>query len=159
MLSVDVPNRAEPVVRTRTIITLWLTLAAPGLAAEQSPPAGPGADPALVDQAEVRYVPLDPSFVANFGGSDNGRLQFLRAEVSVRVDSQEASAAVLYHLPALRHALVMLLSRQEEASVSTSTGREALRSEALAELRAILEAEEGKPYIQDVLFTDFIVQR
>ncbi|HEX7035026.1 MAG TPA: flagellar basal body-associated FliL family protein [Pseudomonadales bacterium] len=145
-------------MRTRTIIALWLALAAPGLAAEDRP-AEPVEDAALVDQAEVRYVPLDPSFVTNFGGSDNGRLQFLRAEVSVRVDSQEASSAVLYHLPALRHAIVMLLSRQEEASVSTSTGREALRGEALAELRAILEAEEGKPYIEDVLFTDFIVQR
>lgn len=154
MLPSESQSERNDIVPIRSIIVLWLALAAPGLAAQQAPETGaPG------DQAEIRYVPLDPSFVANYGGSDNGRLQFVRAEVSVRVDSQQASAAVLYHLPALRHALVMLLSRQEEAGVSTSTGREAIRAEALAELRAILEAEEGKPYIEDVLFTDFIVQR
>jgi flagellar FliL protein len=54
---------------------------------------------------------------------------------------------------------VLLLSRQDESTVSTGVGREAIRAEALAELRSILEAEEGQPYLEDVLFTNFIVQR
>ena len=33
------------------------------------------------------------------------------------------------------------------------------REEALVELRAILEAEEGQPYIEDLMFTNFVVQR
>ncbi|MEZ5559250.1 MAG: flagellar basal body-associated FliL family protein [Pseudomonadales bacterium] len=109
--------------------------------------------------SEVRYVELQPAFVTNFGISDNGRLQYVKADVSVRVDSQAGEMAARTHLPALRNAMVLLLSRQDEASVSTSSGREAIRAEALADLRAVLEQEEGQPYIEEVLFTNFIVQR
>jgi flagellar FliL protein len=135
---------------------LWI-LAVSDQAVAAAAPAD--ADTPIADQDELRYVPLQPSFVTNFGASDNGRLQFLRADVSVRVSGQAASAAARYHLPALRNALVLLLSRQDEGTVSTGAGREAIRAEALAELRAVLEAEEGQPYIDDVLFTNFIVQR
>jgi len=116
--------------------------------------------PALAeDEAEVRYVPLLPAFVTNFGVSDDGNLRFLKADVSVRVSSQAAEMAARYHLPALRNAIVLLLSRQEEASVSSGVGREAIRAEALAELRSFLEEEEGNPFIEDVMFTNFILQR
>lgn len=111
------------------------------------------------DDAEVRYVPLQPAFVTNFGVSDAGSLRFVKADVSVRVSSQAAEMAARYHLPALRNAIVLLLSRQDEASISSGAGREAIRAEALAELRSILEQEEGNPYIEDVMFTNFIVQR
>ena len=84
---------------------------------------------------------------------------YLRADVTVTVDGIAGASATKYHLPALRHALVMLLSSQEEADVATNTGRERIREEALAQLRAILEAEEGEPFIEDLLFTNFIVQR
>lgn len=148
----------------RVLVLLLAMLAAPALDAAEARLAPEDVEPAPVvvpvgDQEEVRYVPLQPSFVANFGVSDNGRLQFVRADISVRVSSQEAVSAVLYHLPALRNALVMLLSRQDEATVSTGAGREGMREQALSEMRAILEAEEGEPFIEDVLFTNFIVQR
>lgn len=139
---------------TRLLTLMVWILAVPAV---QAAAAGAGED--IADQEEVRYVPLQPSFVVNFGASDNGSLQFVKADVAVRVTGQDAAAAARYHLPALRNALVLLLSRQDEATVSTGSGREAIRAEALAELQSILEAEEGKPYIEDVLFTNFLVQR
>jgi len=111
------------------------------------------------DQDQLRYVPLQPSFVVNFGDGADGRLQYVKADVALRVSSADAASAVRYHLPALRNAVVLLLSRQDASTVSTGSGREAIRAEALAEMRAILEAEEGDPYIEDVLFTNFLVQR
>ena len=114
---------------------------------------------AAEEAAEVRYVPLQPAFVTNFGLSDDGNLSFVKADVSIRVSSQAAEMAARYHLPALRNAMVLLLSRQDEAAVSSGSGREAIRAEALAELRSILETEEGNPYVEDVMFTNFIVQR
>jgi len=114
---------------------------------------------AAEEAAEVRYVPLQPAFVTNFGLSDDGNLSFVKADVSIRVSSQDAEMAARYHLPALRNALVLLLSRQDQAAVSSGSGREAIRAEALAELRSILETEEGNPYVEDVMFTNFIVQR
>lgn len=52
----------------------------------------------------------------------------------------------------------MALSRQDENSISTKEGRETLREEALKELQAYL-AEEELLMVEDLLFTNFIVQR
>jgi len=112
-----------------------------------------------VETEEIRYIELRPTFVTNFGFSTDGRLKFLKADVSARVNTRDAASAVKYHLPAVRHTLVHLFSRQDESTVATSEGREAMRVEAIAELRALLEAEEGEPFVEDVLFTNFILQR
>jgi flagellar FliL protein len=107
----------------------------------------------------VRYVELKPTFVTNFGVSDSGRLRYIKADVTVRVSDKEAEYATRYHLPALRNSLVMLFSRQDESTVSSSSGRETIKVEALQELREILEAEEGEGFIDALMFTNFVVQR
>ena len=107
----------------------------------------------------VRYVELQPTFITNFGVSDSGHLHYIKADVTVRVSNKEAEYAARYHLPALRNSLVMLFSRQDESTVSSSAGRETIKVEALQELREILEAEEGEGFIDDLMFTNFVVQR
>ena len=136
---------------SRFVAILLLLSALPGAAEETDQPPNRG--------GEVRYVALQPAFVTNFGLADRGKLLYLKTDVSIRVSSQAAEMAARYHLPALRNALVMLLSRQDEATVSTGRGRELIRTEALAQVRAILEAEEGEPCVDDLMFTNFIVQR
>ncbi len=118
-------------------------------------------NPALLaaQGGEVRYVPLQPAFIANFGVIEEGNLKYVKAEISIRVSTHDAEMAARYHLPALRNALVLLLSRQDEVGVSTGSGREAIREQALMELRAIMKAEEGQPCIDDLMFTNFVVQR
>lgn len=136
-------------------IACTLVLAAPARAADEEA----AEEEVSGGTGDVQYVPLQPSFIINFGDGDGARLQYVKADVAVRVSSSAAASAARYHLPALRNALVLLLSRQDESTVSTGSGREALRAEALAAMRSILEEEEGKPFIEDVLFTNFIVQR
>ncbi len=51
------------------------------------------------------------------------------------------------------------MSRQDENALTSGSGREAVRAEALEDLNEILEAEEGEAYLKDLLFTNFIVQR
>ncbi len=125
-------------------------------------PAGWSADAdatTSAEGAEVRYLPLQPAFVCNFGLATDGHLQYVKTDVSVRLSSRMAESATRNHLPALRNAMVLLLSRQDEASVSTSSGREAIRNQALIELNEILMQEEGVAYIDDLMFTNFVVQR
>lgn len=143
----------SPLLR-RLAVGLALAVAPLAWAAEE--PAGNGASTAA---DEVRYVPLQPSFVTNFGEGASGRLSYIKADVSLRVSGQDAASAARYHLPALRNTLVLLFSSQDHASISSGDGRESLRAEALAQIRAILEAQEGEPYVEDVLFTNFFVQR
>lgn len=130
-----------------------LLLGAPMLA-EEAPAAAP-TDSSVV----IRYVELKPSFVTNFGVSDTGHLKYIKADVTVLVHNKDAEYAARYHLPALRNSIVMLLARQDESTVSTASGRETIKAEAIAELREILEKEEGDGHIQDLMFTNFIVQR
>ena len=107
----------------------------------------------------VRYVELKPTFIANFGVSDKGAMRYVRADVTVRVSNKEAEYAARYHAPALRNSIVLLLSRQDESTVASSTGRETLKAEALTEIRQLLELEEGESHIEDLMFTNFVVQR
>ena len=111
------------------------------------------------DGVVIRYVELKPTFVTNFGVSDSGHMKYVKADVTVLVHNKDAEYAARYHLPALRNSLVMLLARQDESTISSASGRETIKAEAIAEFREILEREEGDGHIQDLMFTNFIVQR
>ncbi len=136
-------------------LLLLVLLASPVVAEE----AGATGDTPQPIGGVVRYVDLTPTFVTNYGVSDSGRLRYVKADVTVRVANKEAEYATRYHLPALRNRLVLLLSRQDDSTISSSSGRETIKAEALQELREVLEQEEGEPHIEDLMFTNFVVQR
>ncbi|MEZ5595293.1 MAG: flagellar basal body-associated FliL family protein [Pseudomonadales bacterium] len=107
---------------------------------------------------EVKYVGIQPTLVTNVGVSETGRLSYLKADISLQVKSPSAHGALLSHMPAVRNLLVLALSRQDQATVSSADGRESLRAEALKELQAFFQKESGSPVVSDLLFTNFIVQ-
>jgi flagellar protein FliL len=113
---------------------------------------------AEAQEGGVKYVTLQPPFVTNFGGTKTGRLTYLKADVTLKVANPEGEAALKYHTSALRNALVLLFSRQEDAAVSSTEGREQIRQQALTELRDIMQAESGEPVIEDLVFSNFVVQ-
>jgi flagellar protein FliL len=113
---------------------------------------------AEAQEGGVKYVTLQPPFVTNFGVTKTGRLTYLKADVTLKVANPEGEAALKYHTPALRNALVLLFSRQEDAAVSSSDGREQIRQQALTELRDIMQAESGERVIEDLVFSNFVVQ-
>lgn len=106
--------------------------------------------------AMTTYIDLQPAFVVNYGGV--GRLRFLRAEISLRVE-MGGEPLVMHHMPYLRHELIMLLSKQTDEAIATTEGRELLRIEALDAIRTALTVEEGDHKIKDLLFSTFVVQR
>lgn len=134
----------------RWLAVLLVLVALPGLAA--------GGGNAESEAAEgPQYIAIKPAFVTNYGGA--GSIQFLKADITLRVDDAAAAGAVTYHMPQLRHALLMLLSRQEREGLASMEGKEQLRQEALLAVREVLEKEAGRPGVQDLLFTGFILQR
>ena len=105
-----------------------------------------------------QYIDLKPAFVTNYGGV--GRLRYLKAEIALRVGGEgKGPAGIRHHMPQIRHALVMLMSRQTEEDISTMEGKEMLRQNALAAVREVLIKEDGEEYVLDLLFKSFIVQR
>lgn len=103
------------------------------------------------------YIPLAPAFVVNYGGV--GRLKYLKAEISVRVDDSTSANAVRHHMPLIRNSLVMLFSRQTEEDVKTQEGKERLRLAALAEINTLIAAEDGESAVVDLFFNNLIIQQ
>ena len=83
----------------------------------------------------------------------------MRADVTVRVSDGAASKSMEYHAPWVRNQLLLLLGKQEEVDLVTPAGRNKIRTVALHDLRAFLKKETGKPCIEDLFFTNFLVQR
>ncbi len=106
--------------------------------------------------SQAQYINLQPAFVTNYGA--DAKLHYLKVEISVRVETLEDVALVERHLPYLRNNLVLLLSRQTEADVTSVEGRQRLRAVALEEVHKVLKYEEGKTVVSDLLFNNFIVQ-
>jgi flagellar FliL protein len=60
--------------------------------------------------------------------------------------------------PVVRNALVMLFSRQDYTILSDPAGKQKLQADALAAVRKIVEARTGKPGIDALYFTSFVMQ-
>ncbi|MFL0811083.1 MAG: flagellar basal body-associated FliL family protein [Agarilytica sp.] len=131
--------------------------AAEAAAAEESA-EGEGEEGAVA-RPQAIYLPLKPPFVMNYGGT--GRLRYLKAEVSVRLNTVEAANAVRRHMPWVRNNLNMLFASQTNDTVSSQDGREKIRVDALEEIRNVVEREERIPRedVMEVFFNNFIVQK
>lgn len=105
---------------------------------------------------QTRYIYLEPAFVVNYGST--GRMKYLRTEVALKVSTSEAAGKVSEHKPYIRNNLVLMFSAQEPEIMNSSQGREQLRKLALDEVRALMEQLEGMPYIDDLYFSNFVVQ-
>ncbi|MEQ8231926.1 MAG: flagellar basal body-associated FliL family protein [Gammaproteobacteria bacterium] len=106
--------------------------------------------------AESVYIELKPEFVINFRDR-NDRTKFLKAEMAVSTRDSDVEEAVTRHMPAIRNNLVLLLSRQIYEDLLPNEGKEALRQQALAEVQSVLEAEIGKPGVEDLFFSNFVM--
>lgn len=102
------------------------------------------------------YFPLKPPIIVNF--QSRGRQRYLQAEISLKIRDPEVVAAVELHMSMIRNALVMLLSGQVYEDLQTPEGRELMRQQALEEIQRLVENEIGKPGVEQVLFTNFVMQ-
>lgn len=102
------------------------------------------------------YYPLKPAFVVNFASA--GRQRFLQTDLSLLIRESDISAALDLHMPAIRNGLVLLFSAQDFDNLQTAEGKEELRQQALEKVQEVLLKEIGKPGVEQVLFTSFVMQ-
>ena len=134
---------------------------APASAATSAPLAPPVQAPQPVparpqNANQELYLSLDPPFVVNFQGQ-NG-MRFLQVTIEVMAHDPAALKDVKKYMPHIRNNLVMLLSNQSAADLSTLAGKEKVRAEALAEIQRIMQQETGSPQISAIYFTNFVMQ-
>ncbi len=103
------------------------------------------------------YQPLDPALVINFEQAD-GSTRFLQLTMQVMARDQAVIDAVQNHLPQIRNNFLFLISNREYDDLSSVDGKEQLRAELLAEVRAIIKKNFGEEGVEDVYFTSFVMQ-
>jgi len=137
----------------KVLIALLLALSLPlsALAQEKKEEAeGENAAPKII------YVGIVPALVGNY--SSGTKMKFYKADISLKVTGSEAEEKVKYHEPLIRNQLVQLFSQQTDESLGSMDSKEKLRQEALKQVKQVLEQEEGKPYVEDLLFNNLILQ-
>ncbi|HWU69360.1 MAG TPA: flagellar basal body-associated FliL family protein [Stenotrophobium sp.] len=117
--------------------------------------AGKVDKPAVVAARSI-YLELSPAFVVNLADSDQTR--YLQAEVQVMTHEDSAAEAVKLHMPRIRNDLLMLFSQQTVTGLSTLAGKQALEKAALASVQKVMTQETGKPGVDALYFTSFVMQ-
>jgi flagellar FliL protein len=108
------------------------------------------------EKVSISYLEITPSIVTNYGGV--GDLRYFKSDISLRVVSEDEEK-VTWHLPYIRSELVSLFSRQDEVALTTREGKEGLRQKALKAVQKVLLEEEGGELVEDLLFTNFVIQK
>jgi flagellar FliL protein len=101
------------------------------------------------------YYAIDPPLVVNF--EDGSAVRFLQITMEIMAHDEKAIESVQRNIPLIRNNLLLLMSNRNYQSMMSREGKEKLRQEALAEVRAV-QKKEGGPDVDDVLFTSFVVQ-
>jgi flagellar FliL protein len=107
-------------------------------------------------QFDPTYLPLDPPFVVNVSDGEDSR--FLQVTMEAMTTRPEAAEAVKKHMPAIRGRLVLLLSEQPYASLTTTEGKEKLLSAALGEIRKVIARSGNGATVDALYFTGFVMQ-
>ena len=111
-------------------------------------------------EEEVRkqaiYLPMKPPFVINYTVRD--RQRYAQINVSLMARDDYIIEALQRHMPLIRNNLVSSFSALEFEEVQTVEGKEMMRETALEEIQSILMEEVGEPGLEQVLFTNFVIQ-
>ena len=112
--------------------------------------------PALNKPKPAMYFPIKPAFVVNFPAK--GRQRYLQADITVMTRDPDIFTALQAHIPVVKNRLVMLLGGEVYEELQTDEGKELLRQKAMDALNEIMQQEVGKTGIEQVLFTNFVMQ-
>ena len=122
-------------------------------------PKGDGAETADAEHethGEPVYFTLAENLVVNFRSP--GGTRFLQVGIDLMTYDADAVHALEKHAPVLRSDLILLLSDQSQETLLSREGKEALREEALAEVRRVMTELNGKPAVESLYFTSFVMQ-
>jgi len=120
--------------------------------------SAPAVDPAAANvKPAALYEPLTPAFVVNF--NQNGRQRYMQVSITLQGRNQADLDALKVHMPVIRNNLVMMFSGQGfDTLAGSSVGQEMLRQKATAVVQEVAQKEVGKPVVDQLLFTNFVLQ-
>ena len=104
----------------------------------------------------VAYVNIAQPFLFNVTGDKRDRLVQIKVQLMVRGSENENLAR--YHSPLVESSLLGTFASATVEQLRTANGRVELRDKATQDIQASLNRAVGKPVIERVLFTDFVIQ-
>ncbi len=115
-------------------------------------------DDAPVEEVKLPAVYLDikPPFVVTYDVS--GKQRYMQVFVSAQSRDQASLDAMELHMPLIRNKLIMLFSGENFEGLQTPEGKESLRASSLTLINEMLEKESSGSSIEQVLFTNFVMQ-
>jgi len=134
-----------------TLLSIMLTLPCYTYAAEEEVT---DAEEESTEAAKPSYYFLKPSIVVNLKSGG----KYARIDVQLMTLDEAELENIKLHAPALRHALILLLSEQKGKELKTPDGKEAFRKVALSTAQEVIEGLTGTASINEVYFTNFFVQ-
>ena len=117
---------------------------------------GAEAEPVEVPRKPAIYFAMKPAIIVSF--NVRGRQRLLQAELTLMTREDDVVPAIELHMPMIRNSLVLLIGGQLYEELQTVEGKELLRQQSLAEVQRLLEQELGKPGVEQVMYTSFVMQ-
>lgn len=115
----------------------------------------PGAQAEAPDTGPPLFTKLE-TFTVNLH-SENAD-QYLQVDFDLKVSDEKVIEEVKTHVPEIRNAILLLLSNQNVAELSTLAGKERLRLEIASQINKIIRAKPPKHGVIGVYFTSFVIQ-
>lgn len=89
---------------------------------------------------------------------DGNYIRHMQVLISLKLTDDSKKSKLDLHKGPLRHELILMLSSQDAATISSAQGKEQLRKDALAAIQKVFQDLEGEPVIEALYFTNFIIQ-
>ncbi|ANG61753.1 flagellar protein [Marinobacterium aestuarii] len=127
---------------------------------DTAPAGGDTAAPVVKAKAlytKIRTLEGRPMFVVTLA-SDDGKRHFLQTYIEAKSRDQEVVDVLTLHMPLIVARLNALFSTQKFEQLQTMDGKIQLRTEALELLQGILQEKAGRPGVEALLFTNFVMQ-
>jgi flagellar FliL protein len=109
-------------------------------------------DKASAKGAGAPVARLEP-FIVNLASFD----RYLQTTVSLQVSAEDISERVKMFMPAIRHAVIMILSSRESSTIQSAEGKKELIEDLRKKLNAVIGTKEDAG-ISDIFFENFVIQ-
>ncbi|SFT55853.1 flagellar basal body-associated protein FliL [Halomonas saccharevitans] len=102
------------------------------------------------------FLPIEP-FTVNLADDQYGP-RLLYTGLSLKLGDEQSQALLEQHMPQVRSRLLMLFSGKQAGELTSPGGKQRLAEQVIAALEAPMSDNQPELAIDDVLFTEFIVQ-
>ncbi|MGF6924214.1 flagellar basal body-associated protein FliL [Paraburkholderia sp. 40] len=166
MATTTAPQQAAPASpgpMKRIILIVLIALIAAGAAGagvwfflSKRAPVAVSAEAAPAQSAVPLFFPLE-SMTVNLQ-SDDGQQHFLRIGLTLKLGDAATQQALTDHMPEVRSRILLALSNKHPEELAPLEGKRALAGELKTLITEPTDKGAAPIRVQDVLFTEFVVQ-